>query len=245
MPDLEVPSTFLKAGARSLLRENAPKVFFASLLFVVLVSIITELQFRLPGTQAAYASYIEQISAGTPHSLGLLISFLNPIGTAFVVLLWLFRRIVGFGLMSYCINLVRIRRSSALDILDGFLFLVKIASILLISSALTLLWSALLVIPGVIASYRYRQAYYILLDDPQKSAMQCIRESKSLMRGNKLDLFLIDFSFVGWSLLSASVTLLTLLFSPISLPVASIFVSPYMGLAHAAYYDTILKKVTA
>lgn len=65
------------------------------------------------------------------------------------------------------------------------------------------LWSLLLIIPGIIAAYRYRMALYLLLDNPNMSVYQCIRESKRMMVGHKAELFVLDLSFLGWYILSA------------------------------------------
>ena len=39
------------------------------------------------------------------------------------------------------------------------------------------LWSLLFWIPGIIAAYRYSQAYYILAENPDKGIMDCIRRA--------------------------------------------------------------------
>lgn len=45
--------------------------------------------------------------------------------------------------------------------------------------------------------YRYRLAWYCLLDDPQAGALAALRRSTVLMRGKRMDLFKLDVSF-GW-----------------------------------------------
>lgn len=90
------------------------------------------------------------------------------------------------------------------------------------------LWSLLLVVPGIIAAYRYRQALYLLLDHPEKSAWQCLRESAAVMRGHKWELFVLDLSFLGWMLLSA-------LFAPVS-----IWLDPYRAITNANYYNRLV-----
>jgi len=245
MPETEVPSTALKADARKLIIKTAPKPFIVSLFFVVVMTAISEGMFRFPGFLAAYTQYVDLIAFGTPHNLGLFLSFLSPAGFVIAVLLWLLGGVIRLGFKSYCLNTVSGRRVSAFDLLDGFLFLGKVLLTILAVTALTLIWSALFVVPGIFAFYRYRQALYVLLDDPQKGVMQCIRESTLLMRGNKLDLLLIDFSFLGWTVFSSLLTLTTMLALPFSLPLASIWISPYMGLCHAAFYKQLLSKATA
>lgn len=88
-----------------------------------------------------------------------------------------------------------------------------------------LLWSFLLVIPGIIASYSYKMAPYILMENPDMTASQAITASKQLMKGNKWRLFCLEFSFIGWSLLSA-----------ITLGIGMLFLRPYMEAAGAAFY---------
>ncbi len=60
------------------------------------------------------------------------------------------------------------------------------------------LWSLCFVIPGIVAMYRYSQAFFILADDPTKSPAQCIAESSYIMNGNKKKLLLLDLSWLLW-----------------------------------------------
>ncbi len=62
----------------------------------------------------------------------------------------------------------------------------------------TLLWSVLLIVPGIIKFISYSMAYYILLDHPEYTASEAIKKSQVLMKGHKLDLFLLSLSFIGW-----------------------------------------------
>lgn len=65
------------------------------------------------------------------------------------------------------------------------------------------LWSLLLVIPGIIKSYAYSMAFYLKVDHPEYTAKQAIKESEQLMYGHKMQLFLLDLSFVGWIIVGA------------------------------------------
>ena len=72
----------------------------------------------------------------------------------------------------------------------------------LLRSLLVGLWSLLLVIPGIIAGYRYSMADYLLINHPEMGAVEALRRSKELMRGNKMAAFSLDWSFLGWALLT-------------------------------------------
>lgn len=88
------------------------------------------------------------------------------------------------------------------------------------------LWSLLLVVPGIIAAYRYRMALFLLLDNPEKSALACISESKRMMTGRKAELFVMDLSFIGWYILEI-------------IPFVSIWVTPYTQLSYVIYYEAL------
>jgi len=223
------------------MRDNAPKFFIISIIFIVIGTLMSELQFRLPGTSKAYDQLVQQITSGGQLSLDPLYSDLRPPGFALAFLLWLMRPVIDVGYMSCCLKTARGQGGNYKDLLDGFLFFGKIILIWLMVTILTALWSLLFIFPGIVAAYRYRQAYYILLDAPEKGVFRCIRESKQLMAGNKLDLFLLDLSFLGWFLLDFAVT--AAIPAPFSVPIVSLYLTPYISLTRAAYYDRLLKKL--
>ena len=78
----------------------------------------------------------------------------------------------------------------------------KLVGMSLLRSLLVGLWSLLLVIPGIIAGYRYSMADYLLINHPEMGAVEALRRSKELMRGNKMAAFSLDWSFLGWALLT-------------------------------------------
>ena len=92
------------------------------------------------------------------------------------------------------------------------------------------LWSSLFIVPGIIAAYRYRLALYLLAGSSEMSAMDCIRESKRIMSGNKGAAFVLDLSFIGWWILAG-------------IPIVGLFVRvwvvPYTQMTYALYYTTL------
>ncbi len=65
-----------------------------------------------------------------------------------------------------------------------------------------LLWSLLLIVPGIVASYRYAMAGYVLAENPEISSAEALRESARMMRGSKGRLFALRLSLIGWWLLA-------------------------------------------
>jgi len=235
-----MPGSALKAGARKLIFENSPRLLFISLLYVVLIAVVSWLSFRLPGninTQDIYS----RLASGEMPGLGIIYTNFRPTGVFLALLLLLLQPIIDVGFISYCMKINRSQKTELKDLFNGFLFFIKVLSVFIISAVFIFLWSLFFVIPGIVASYRYRQAYYILLDDPGKSALSCITESKLMMHGKKLDLFLLDLSFFGWYFLDFIIFML-IPFS-FAFPIVSVWLSPYIGLTRAAFYENQITDI--
>lgn len=87
------------------------------------------------------------------------------------------------------------------------------------------LWSLLFIIPGIIKSYSYAMTPFILAENPNLTASQAIRLSSDMMDGYKAELFILDLSFIGWSILAA-----------MTLNLGNIALNPYKNAAYAAFY---------
>lgn len=65
------------------------------------------------------------------------------------------------------------------------------------------LWSLLLIVPGIIKHYQYSMAFYIKADHPDYDWKKCLDESRELTNGHKMELFILDLSFIGWYVIGA------------------------------------------
>ncbi len=91
-----------------------------------------------------------------------------------------------------------------------------------------LLWSLLLIIPGIIATYSYAMTEFILAEHPDLTASEAIAQSKEMMSGNRWRLFCLHFSFIGWDILSS-----------LTLGIGNLWLRPYKQAANAAFYREI------
>lgn len=108
-----------------------------------------------------------------------------------------------FGYIAYALAVFRRQPAGIAKLFEGFEGFVKVTIMTILIGIFTLLWSLLLFIPGIVAAFSYSQAYNIMHDHPEYSVMQCIRESKKLMYGNKMKLFVLFVSYIGWIILAA------------------------------------------
>mgnify|MGYP001011586140 CR=1 FL=1 len=97
------------------------------------------------------------------------------------------------------------------------------------------LWTLLLIVPGIVKSYEYRMVPYLLADDPNMTRQDAFRLSKELMYGQKWDTFVLDLSFIGWSLLSVCTCGLLAIF----------YVNPYVQATNAELFLELKRQYFA
>ena len=138
---------------------------------------------------------------------------------------------IYMGQSSYFLNIKR--REGANDdfstLLDGFKVGIgrNIATGLLVT-LYTFLWSLLLIIPGIVKAYAYSMTYYIRLDHPEYTVSQAIKASEEMMKGHKMDLFVLHLSFIGWMIVGT-----------FCCGIGMLWVYPYMKAAVAHFYEEI------
>ena len=102
----------------------------------------------------------------------------------------------------------------------------RVVKTMFLTDLFVILWSMLLIIPGIIKSYSYRMVPYILAQEPELSGREAIDRSRQMMDGQKWRAFVLDLSFILWIFLSA-----------ITLGIVGIlYVSPYMEATNAELY---------
>ena len=113
--------------------------------------------------------------------------------------------IIGSAILTYAIISLKVidrERVSIEDTFSGFRNFINALGLLLWQQLWVLLWSLLLIIPGIIKAYSYSMCFYILADHPDIGIREALNESKRITQGYKMDLFILDLSFLGWGILS-------------------------------------------
>ncbi|MDY5611807.1 DUF975 family protein [Dysosmobacter sp.] len=127
---------------------------------------------------------------------GILATFLS-------ILTSLLGMVLSSGFVLYCMAIRRGERAEFLTLFDGFSFVGKLIGLNIIMYLFIALWSMLFVVPGIIASYRYRFALYNLYENPGISVFEALNMSKRQTHGYKSQLFMLDLSYLGWTLLAS------------------------------------------
>lgn len=110
----------------------------------------------------------------------------------------------------------------------------------------------LMIIPGIIAIYKYAFVDYIIAEDGEIRCKTATEKSSDMIYGHKVELFVLQLSLLGWSILAVvASTLLAFIFYYLNLaPLAILFaIIPelffyvYSSSAVAAFYQTIKEQI--
>ena len=143
---------------------------------------------------------------------------------------WLAQVIINAGWSIYHLGVRQGKEMPYGCLLDGFAFLGKLILLNIVMGIFVYLWSLLFLIPGIIAQYRYRFAIYNLCENPEIGILEAINMSKAQTAGFKGTLFVLDLSFLGWSILCW-----------LTLGILNIWIAPYREQANVGYFQEIKK----
>jgi uncharacterized membrane protein len=132
------------------------------------------------------------------------------------------------GLLTYFIQLTRQEALSVKLLFSQLPRLIPFFFLLILQAIFVILWTLLLIVPGIIASLRYSQSFYIMIDNPEMKAKDAINRSKEMMKDQKWKYFLLHLSFIGWYLLSI-----------LTLGIGLLWLMPYIYTTQASFYEDL------
>ena len=91
-----------------------------------------------------------------------------------------------------------------------------------------ILWTSLLIVPGVIKAISYSMVPYILRDNPELQNNAAIEKSMQMMQGHKLRFFYLTLTFFGWIILGI-----------LTLGIGLLWVGPYMDATFVRFYEEL------
>ncbi|MDP4130711.1 MAG: DUF975 family protein [Bacteroidota bacterium] len=134
----------------------------------------------------------------------------------------------ALGAAIFSLSISRGKEARLEEIFQGFnRFSTAFVAYLLII-LYVVLWTLLLIVPGIIAALGYSMTFYILADDPLIKPQDALKKSKSMMDGYKLKLFYLGLRFF----LLAILCILTL-------GIGFLWLIPYVHITVAKLYDDI------
>jgi len=190
---------------------------------------LTEIRWFLSNDALSFA--LEGDVDGVLQAAGI-VSRDNAFTFFFSVLVSLFMVLLSGGYKLHCMGVRMGRVLPYGTLFDGLSCAGRLIWCSILMRIKIFLWSLLFGFPGLIAAYRYRFAIYNILTDDSLSAGEAIRLSCRQTRGMKLDLFVLDLSFIGWNILSS-----------LTLGLLEIWLTPYTTLCDLAYFELGQQKL--
>ncbi len=132
------------------------------------------------------------------------------------------------GMSIFFLSLSRKQDAQLSQLFDGFQRLTQALVAYLLMILFILLWTILLVIPGIVAALSYSQTFFILAENPQMAGSDALKKSKAMMKGNRWKLFCLCWRFFGWFLLGI-----------LSLGIGFLWIMPYLQTTLARFYDDL------
>ena len=99
------------------------------------------------------------------------------------------------GLCTVLINLVQGKKYVFTMLFRDVKTGLKAIALGFVMTVFIALWFFVFIIPGIIKIFSYSMSFYVLAQNPEKSILECITESREMMDGNKFKLFCLEFYF--------------------------------------------------
>ena len=219
----------LKLEAKAITKNARVSAYLFTLLYLVIIMVLEGLDWLASGGMMAEYAYLYGDLEMMELFQYLPRLSLPPVAITFItIVISLVSAILGTGYILYTMNVRKGLETPYATLFDGFLFAGKVILLQIVMGIFVFLWSLLFIIPGIVAGYRYRFALYNLCENPEMGVMEAIRLSKQQTMGFKLDLFVLDLTFIGWGILCG-----------LTLGILSIWIRPYIQQTDLAYFDAI------
>lgn len=138
---------------------------------------------------------------------------------------------VQFGYYAYSLKVAQKEPTGIGELFSYIPMMIKVFGLSFWIGLFCMLWSILFIFPGIIAALRYSQAFYVMAENPDMSIRGCVNESKILMSGRLWEFFVLQLSFILWSMLVS-----------VTCGIAGIYVLPYQQITYAEYYLELRKE---
>ena len=234
---MQLDTGAIKAESRSLLRTGEVNPFRMTL-FYLLITLV-----------------LDMINSGVSYMIDSAGGF-TVLSFSFVsILVGLVALVLNAGYYCYCFGILRREEMPYESLFDAFPFAGKVILLSIVEGVFIFLWSMLFVIPGIIAAYRYSFAMLNLCENPELGVMEALNLSKRQTNGYKMQLFLLQLSFIGYQIAAVLIALLyeyviisylpdslsgavlgSLIYGVLS-AVVDVYLTPYLNLSTCRFYQ--------
>ena len=168
----------------------------------------------------------------TPSYFAKIPSLIIPMSTFTWVIAILVSFPLAYGFTLAFLHFLREDKEDTVEAMFcGFKTYGRAIGVYLLEMVLIFLWLLLLIIPGIIKSLAYSLTFFISKDHPELSAYECIQRSNDMMKGHKMQLFLLYLGFFGLAILSV-----------FTLFIGMLWLIPFFQVCLAEFYENLKEE---
>ena len=222
----------VKEQAKQIMKRNYWKMFVVTLIASILTGEKTTIIERVQDFTSNNLSYDSQPIFYSSNFELIFYSFISVASILGILYTIFIGNVIVVGKNGYFIK-NHDENTELGEIFKGFKGnYLNVVKIMLLMDLKTLLWLLLFIIPGFVKAYEYSMIPYLLAENPNLSAPQAFSLSKQMTTGQKMDLFVLDLSFLGWIILGL-----------ICCGIGILFVLPYPEATRAEVYLNLKESV--
>ena len=222
----------VKEQAKQIMKRNYWKMFVVTLLAGILTGEKTTIIERVQDFASNNLSYDAQPIFYSPNFQYIFYSFISVASILGILYTIFIGNVIVVGKNGYFIKNHKDNPELS-EIFNGFKGnYLNVVKIMFLMDLKTLLWLFLFIVPGLIKAYEYSMIPYLLAENPNLSTSEAFSLSKQMTTGQKMDLFVLDLSFIGWGFLGL-----------ICCGIGLLFVQPYPETTKAEVYLILKQQV--
>lgn len=222
-----------RANARAALKGNwviAAIVAFLANLISSAGGTRLNINFNLDGGQIVEFTAPERMQRFL-EMVGLAMPLILAISGVMLVVSMIVSGVMDLGSARYNLNLIDRRPAELGDLFTGIPRFADALVMNVVGDLLILLGFCLLIVPGVLMTYGFAMAPYILSEDPDCTGWEALKRSWHMMNGHKLELFWLELTFIGWELLAS-----------LTMGLGNLALNPYKAAARASFYRDLSRE---
>jgi uncharacterized membrane protein len=132
------------------------------------------------------------------------------------------------GLHIFSLSIARSQVHAAGQLFEGFSSFTNGLVAYILATIFIMLWTLLLIVPGIMAAFSYSMTFFVLADNRQLDGLEAIRRSKAMMYGNRWRLSCLIGRFTWWILLGM-----------LTLGIGFLWIGPYLMVSVAKFYEEL------
>lgn len=188
----------VKEQAKQIMKRNYWKMFVVTLIASILTGEKTTIIERVQDFTSNNLSYDSQPIFYSSNFELILYSFISVASILGILYTIFIGNVIVVGKNGYFIK-NHDENPELGEMFQGFKEnYLNVVKIMLIMELKIMLWLLLLVVPGIIKAYEYSMIPCLLAENPNITTDEAFSLSKQMTTGQKMNLFVLDLSFLGW-----------------------------------------------